>query len=467
MRSNKGYTLAELLVSIAIFSIVMLSIVTVMRNVSISYRNEGAEVQLQENSQLLLSQMEELLVDCSEVYGSGIDSYPYTIIDPSGISHQLKLENGTVQYRYGVSEYEVLATNVKTFTISGIDPNVYDVTDADGNDNKCIVTVEMVNHADGQDSGTGYTYTASKDISFRNNVEELDIHDGSFLTGSGGGGGGGTPPTPNTVSVKVGRYQVVNLVAEYNFDETKPINLTQGSTAGYAFVNAGTNGQTNGLTKPISTLSSGSSSFITTNATCNKDTSSTFNCTVTGTTLDGQEITLNITTPPVALIKGTGIVYAPVGALNNGTNKNFYSYIKVEGLCIRDAYKYYNGVTFKGELDFSDVPGNGVRSGTIFDCTSDYVNGGNFGDFSASQVSSGMSCKTGLGYDPFSDDTLAVMFSSKLYENNAYSAQNTFNGHNYEVDVRIQYPSGTSTAWCTPVSYKIYTSGANLGGSGN
>ena len=470
MRSNKGYTLAELLVSIAIFSIVMLSIVTVMRNVSISYRNESAEVQLQENSQMVLSYVEELLVDCTEIQGSGTDSSPYVVKDSNGINHRLKVVGDQLLYKYDAASYEVLASNIDSFMISGIDPNPADSNDLDGNDNKCIIHVSMLNNVDGKEAGgKDYTYEASKDIVFRNDVEELDIHDGGFLTG-GGGGGGYTPPTPDTVSVEIGRYQVVNLVAEYNFDETKPINLTQGTTAGYAFVNAGTNAQTNGLTTPITYLTTGSSSYITTNATCNKDTDSPFSCTVTGTTLDGQAITLSITTPPVSLEKGTGIVYAPVGALNNGTNKNFYSYIKVKGLCIRDAKKYYNGINFRGELDFTSIPGNNTkRTGNIFDCTSDYVNSGNFGDFTASNVPSagGMSCKTGLGYDPFSSDTLCVMFSSKLYENNDYTKQNTFNGHNYEVKIRIEYPHSTSTTWCTPVSYKVYTSGDNLGGSGN
>ena len=469
MRSNKGYTLAELLVSIAIFSIVMLSIVTVMRNVSISYRNESAEVQLQENSQMVLSYVEELLVDCTEIQGSGTEASPYVVTDSNGINHRLKVVGDQLLYKYDAASYEVLASNIDTFLISGIDPNPADSNDLDGNDNKCIIHVSMLNNVDGKEvGGKDYTYEASKDIVFRNDVEELDIHNGDFLTG-GGGGGGGTPPTPNTVSIEIGRYQVVNLVADYNFDETKPINLTQGATAGYAFVNAGANAQAEGLTTPITYMTSGSSSYVTTNATCNKDTDTPFSCTITGTTLDGQEITLNVSTPAVALERGTGIVYAPVGALNNGTNKNFYSYIKVKGLSVRDAYKYYDGIVIKGELDFSGIPGNDVRTGNVFDCTSDYVNGGNFGDFTASHIPSadGMSCKTGLGYDPFSDDTLCVMFSSKLYENNAYTKQNTFNSHNYEVKIRIEYPDGTSRAWCDPVAYKVYTSGANLGGSGN
>lgn len=467
MRSNKGYSLAELLVSIAIFSIVMLSIVTVMRNVSISYRNENSEVQLQQNAQLLLAQVEELLVDCKEVGGDGTDAHPYLITDNNGTIHSIKQVGDKVMYSFGGAPYEEMAGNVKTFTITGIDPNPTDSNDLDGNDNKCSINIEMLANVDGKDAGgKDYTYDTSKSVVFRNDVEELDIHSSAFLT-SGGGGGGGGGGTPDTISIKVGRYQVVNLVAEYNFDETKPITITQGATAGYTFVNAGTNGQTSGLTKPISYLDTGSSTFFTTNATCNKDTDSTFTCEVKGTTLDGQNLTLAVTTVPVAIVKGTGIIYAPVGALNNGENKNFYSYVKVDGLCIRDAYKYYNGLNFSGTLDFSAIPGNSVRTGNIFDCTSDYVNSGNWGDFTASSVPSagGMSCKTGLGYDPFSDDTLAVMFSSKLYENNDTTKQNTFNGNNYKVKIKIKYPSQTGTAESAPVEFNIYTSGANLGGA--
>ena len=84
MKTNKGYSLAELLVSIAIFSVVMLSIVTVMRNVSVSYRNENAEVQLQENSQMLLSQMEELLVDAKSVSLIGTKTWNITVCMRAG-----------------------------------------------------------------------------------------------------------------------------------------------------------------------------------------------------------------------------------------------------------------------------------------------------------------------------------------------------------------------------------------------
>ena len=118
MKTNKGYSLAELLVSIAIFSVVMLSIVTVMRNVSVSYRNENAEVQLQENSQMLLSQMEELLVDAKSV--SLIGTKTWNITDNDNVIHVIKLNGDTVQYKYGSSGYEDLCKNVKDFDITGL-----------------------------------------------------------------------------------------------------------------------------------------------------------------------------------------------------------------------------------------------------------------------------------------------------------------------------------------------------------
>ena len=90
MKTNKGYSLAELLVSIAIFSVVMVSIITVMRNVSVTYRNENAEVNLQENSQMLLAQMEELLVDCKSV--SLIGTKTWSITDTDNVAHVIRLQ---------------------------------------------------------------------------------------------------------------------------------------------------------------------------------------------------------------------------------------------------------------------------------------------------------------------------------------------------------------------------------------
>jgi len=460
MKTNKGYSLAELLVSIAIFSIVMVSIVTVMRNVSISYRNENAEVQLQENSQMLLSQMEELLIDCKSV--TPIGTKTWNIVDSNNVSNIIKLDGNTVQYKYGTSGYEDLATNVKDIQISGLQ-TIH-------GDDKCTVKVEMLNTIDGNAGGHEYTYEVSKDVVFRNaSVEQSDNHDGSFLNGSGGTNP--TPPTPNTVNVKMGRYELLNLISEYDIDTTKTITLT-GDTTAYDFLNPSGLNSSNYMAN-IYRMTSGTSGYLTTSTTCNSATSSSYSCTITATTNANKSITLNISTPAVKLNKGTGLVYAPIGAINNGTDKNYYSFIEIEGLNVRDAKQYF-GVNCTGKLKFSNTLNSNELSGNVFSAASDWSNGSSYGNISAPN---GMSSATGLGYDPYSKDLLTVMFSSKLYESPFEGNQwwtpdpstlayrqglvDSFNNANYTVKVTITYPSGLSTA-SSDETYKVYITSANL-----
>lgn len=453
MKTNKGYSLAELLVSIAIFSVVMLSIVTIMRNASISYRNENAEVQLQENSQMLLSQIEELLVDAKSVsFNNG--SKTLTVTDNKDKTHKIKLDsaNHIVEYDYANSGYEVLATNVNDIKIEGLQSN--------NGDDKCKVVIEMKNTADGDGGNRTYTYKASKEVVFRNaSVEKSAAHSDAFLTG--GPTTTPTPSNPDTVNYKMGRYELLNLISEFDIDPSKTITIS-GDTSKYSFVKAsGLN--TSGYMATVDLITDGSTSgYLTTTASCNSTTNQGFSCTITGTTSANKNITINITTPKVKLLKGAGMVYIPINAINNGAGKNYYSYIEIEGICIRDAKEYF-GKTCSGTLDFSDIPGNdNPYTGTIFDCSSDWQNSNKYGQMKlGSAAGSGMQSDVGLGYDPFCTDVLGVCFNGKCFEPDNTSGQNSFNGAKYDVVVTVTYPSGTSTA-TTSESYRVFTAGAKL-----
>lgn len=446
MKTNKGYSLAELLVSIAIFSVVMVSIITVMRNVSVTYRNENAEVNLQENSQMLLAQMEELLVDCKSV--SLIGTKTWSITDTDNVAHVIRLQGNTVQYKYGSSGYEDLCTNVKDLQINGLQGT--------NGDDKCTVKVEMLNTIDGTAGGHEYTYNASKDIVFRNaSVENSANHDGSFLTGSPG-----TPtpsPSPDTINVKMGRYELLNLISDYNIDPTKTITLT-GDTTAYNFVNtSGLNA--NNYMATITKLAVGNTSgYLTTSDTCESTTGSSYSCQVKGTTYDNKNLTLNISTPAVKLIKGTGVVYLPINAINNGEGKNYYSFIEIEGINIKDMKTYHPTYTCKGKLDFS-ISGNSAVEGNIYSCIEKW-DGKWYGQVKCHN-DSGMQADVGLGYDPFSTDVLGILFSGKLYEPGDTSKHTAFNNKDYKVTVTVTYPSQGGTATTTE-SYKVITSGGSL-----
>jgi prepilin-type N-terminal cleavage/methylation domain-containing protein len=447
MKTNKGYSLAELLVSIAIFSVVMVSIIAVMRNASVTYRNENAEVQLQENCQMLLSQVDELLCDAKSV--SYIGTKTWSIVDNDNISHVLRFSGNSVQYKYGSSGYEDLCTNVKDFDITGLQ--------ADHGDDKCYVRVKMLNNVDGTTGGRDYTYEADKVVTFRNaSVEKSDAHDGSFLTGSST-----TPtpaPSPGTINVKMGRYELLNLISDYDFDVSKPITLT-GDTTAYNFVNTSGLNSSNYMAS-ITKLTSGTTSgYLTTSDVCESTTNTSYHCTVKGTTNANKDITLNITTPAVKLKKGVGIVYLPINAINNGEGKNYYSFVEIEGLNVKDLKKYHPTATCTGKLEFS-ISGNGSAfTGNIIPCTSNWDNKW-FGELKCHN-DSGMQCNVGLGYDEYSTDVLGVLFNGKLFEPGDTGKHTNFNNKKYTVKISVTYPSQGGTA-TTSETYKVYTSGANL-----
>lgn len=67
VKSNKGFSLVELLVAMAVLSIVMIEVFNVMSNSSKLYIKGSSEIGLQSEAQQVILQLEDLLVDCTGV----------------------------------------------------------------------------------------------------------------------------------------------------------------------------------------------------------------------------------------------------------------------------------------------------------------------------------------------------------------------------------------------------------------
>ena len=74
MKNNKGFTLVELLVTIAILSLVMVEIFSMMQNSSKLYMNGTYEVALQTEAQQIIQQMENLLIDANSSVSANYDA---------------------------------------------------------------------------------------------------------------------------------------------------------------------------------------------------------------------------------------------------------------------------------------------------------------------------------------------------------------------------------------------------------
>ena len=210
MKNNfKGYTLVELLLSLAVFSIVMVIIGSMVSSTTALYRNENFEIAMQEDASLVMAQIDELLIDATD-FSTTATSYK---VKNSGNEYEL-YSSGDKLYVKNGSTVEMLSDcissdsgsfQIKNFATSGSDC-----------DNAVLVSIDF--------EKSGYTYHAEKQVYFRNNLENKNVNTITSAIGSSGGGGGGGSSTPEC---DVKRYAIVDLDTLY------------GTNGGWNFVGSG------------------------------------------------------------------------------------------------------------------------------------------------------------------------------------------------------------------------------------
>lgn len=204
--NKKGYTLVELLVSIAVFSIVSIGVISIMSNTLQAYKSSSHETEAQENAQIVSNQLEELLCDATNI-GS----------DPTGFT--FKSQGTNYILKYDVSD----ANNKKLVLNDGADHLLVDHVDnfamwgwGVNDDNK--VKFDLSIKVDDK------SYELSRDVYFRNRVEDNDAVDITYLSQSLSSAG--PTPDPGVKNVIFNRYDEVNLTAEYGInilgDSTHP-----------------------------------------------------------------------------------------------------------------------------------------------------------------------------------------------------------------------------------------------------
>lgn len=174
-RNNKGYTLVELLLTMAIFSIVMIGVINIMTNASKAYKKGLIEVKVQEEAQIVTNQISDLLIDSTSIVESA------TVVDEEGITPAYTTYNFTdadgnsITLEYADKkinlikdgEKALISDNVKSFAIVGVKgtSNV----EAQKTDNLCEVRIqfEMDNGSKDNDS----FYETKREVTFRNHVE--------------------------------------------------------------------------------------------------------------------------------------------------------------------------------------------------------------------------------------------------------------------------------------------------------
>ena len=446
-KSNKGFSLVELLVAIAAFSIVMIAIISLMSSSSISFRNESMEVDLEKDSQILLAQVEEAIVDCKSITRSGND---YTITNNDGSTTTLKYVGTNV-----LMNDELLANNISGFQINGLKAS-------DGlSDNTCVVDIQYLSKAGGN-TGKEFSYHGSKQVYFRNDLDGVINASLPDLDSAAPG-----PGTSDEKTLVLGRYEVVNLYSRFGLATVN--SWTPSGTDGIAFCDSTyVDSTTKGLTS-VHYLSSGVTSlYITTSATCNTSTNTSFAGVLKGYKAkpDGsadttKEITVNVSVPIVKLQKGSGIIEVPTVEVNNSTANGgggFYSYLQFDGFCARDYEKYFGG-NIKGKMQ---IKLNGTSKGSVEgDIITAKSTGFATGFNQQIQMGGGgwdRMEQFGLFYDYTNPQYLVVKFHNGDKPSSSYLTTNKV-----EAVVTITYPTagGTTT---TSETYRVYTGGSGLSG---
>ena len=203
MRKNfKGYTLVELLLSLAVFSVVMIVIGSMVSSTTAVYRDENFELTMQEDASLVMAQLDELLMDATQFSGSG----PYSITN-AGTNYTISTSGNQLYITKTVAGSPVteilsdcISADSNSFVIKGYTQN----TSSNDCDNAVLVSIDF--------EKSGYTYHSEKQVYFRNNLENANVNTitsviGTTTTTSG---------TSSTPECDVKRYGIVDLNTKYN-----------------------------------------------------------------------------------------------------------------------------------------------------------------------------------------------------------------------------------------------------------
>lgn len=203
MKNNKGFTLVELLVTIAILSLVMVEIFSMMQNSSKLYMNGTYEVALQTEAQQIIQQMENLLIDANSSVSANYDasvSSDIIVVSNNDARYTIALKKDDPNVPYG----DLLMT--KEDFVGGTT-----VTDLPMAENVESISLNMVNYTASSFvtlniklQNEEYNYAVAKDIYLRNDV-----------------GTGGNNPLNNTnntfdYELDVLRYKTYSLTALFD-----------------------------------------------------------------------------------------------------------------------------------------------------------------------------------------------------------------------------------------------------------
>ncbi len=322
--SNKGYTLVELMITLAIFGIVMLGIAMIMRTTSVSYVSGSNEVSMQTEAQIVANQIEELLVDATGTIGTAwveIEGVHYRSwsIQNAGVVHNITLDRDKDELLYqkggtDASSWSLMAEYVTDFDIEGL--AYYDTTEGAVQSPDCdnMATIKLSMDKD------DHVYTMNRDVYFRNAIENENVYEINE-----GGGANPDDPNANIEKYSLNRYEILNL--HEKFDIVSGVTVSDNFWTNYEFVAVSTSTSNKDTydayvsvtslpdhTYPtdfdMADLSSWKQLCVRTKASINSSPNSSVseseNVILTGVTSKGITVTINLSTDAVSFNIGEG-----------------------------------------------------------------------------------------------------------------------------------------------------------------
>ena len=496
-KNNKGYSLVELVLTLAIFSIIMLAIILMMRTTVASYKDGLFETDMQEEAQIVLNQISDYLIDSVAISADSPTSEDSDELDAAGnklnkITKTYHIDEGSgakdlvfekkVSYDAADSKLysgklfyngQLLSDEVRDFGITGIEASNTNY------DNTARIDIE-VEYQDRK-------YEASKDVFFRNNIVESPVlYDLSGKSTIKTGGGGGE----NEKDVKILRYGNLDITKKYGIIKLTGADANAKTWYSYRVGTSSSYGLDNLNPSDVSSKKAkdGSGIILECNDTLTKSMSisapTSGDCVVTGAKADGTIITLNLSTDPVSFNTGGADVFVDhyMYSVNNG----YHQYVSAKGININNALAAGSTITYDIELSKDTLTKTGSpdrtfsKSQLTWTVTNQNISKNSDGKFGTGGAQIGTDqqpinpgpnvytkIQVGLLADLSSEGMMITTANDALNSNRANDLHNSTGDQTLKFTVKIKPRTSLGEGVVQeidPFTYKYYSTGSGLNG---
>lgn len=363
---NKGYTLVELLLSIAVFAIVMVGIASIMSSTLKAYSNANIDIAVQEDCQMAANQLEELLCDAKSItpYDASVG---WQFQENDGTNNIISYDGSKVQLTKGGSTYTI-ADHVSSFDLDNWNASSNVTGAAEKAYNQIVINMTMDNN--------DTTYSLKRDVYFRNDVENSSFHGINNLMSEAGSISSSSSDDAKTLIVK--RYQVYNLTADYQI--TVPVKLLKknSTSGGWDVVTDPDGTESNNaifkLTKE-NNAPAGSYDYVY-YLTTGSNVDNNFSFTTAGEyRIEGTGIKIDLKVQEVKILSDGVVIQHHTADSVNG--EGFTTPINVQGININDGLNTTDGLEMKAKYKVINESGTVKADFTSFEslhgCTTGIV----------------------------------------------------------------------------------------------